>query len=499
MNVLKLYENDNVAIAIEAMTAGDTVELDGQRFTVLDEIPNAHKIALKDFAPGEAIIKYDNVIGYAACEIKRGQWVHTHNVKTGLDKERSYKYEFNPISIFPGKSDETFMGYERKDGSVGIRNHFALISTVFCANGPLKDIAKAAEEKYKPNDHFDGFISLNQEFGCSQTGKDLESLCRVVAGVVKNANFGGVLLVSLGCEMMIPTVLEDYLGEYDHDRIKYITLQAESDEVGQAMARIDSIMHHIDTDRRSAVNIGKLHVALNCGGSDGYSGITANTLLGTFCDTMVKKGATVNMTEVPEMLGAEHILMNRAADERTFEAVVRMIKNYEAYFARYGEKAADNPTQGNKAGGLSTLEDKSLGCIQKGGHCAVMEVLDYGERSTRNGFVLISGPGNDLAGVTGQIAAGAVLTLFTTGRGTPTGFAGPTFRLASNTALATRKPNWIDFDAGRLLKATTAEEKAQLNEELYQQVMDVVNGKTKTRNEKNGYYMMGGLKDGVVL
>lgn len=277
-----------------------------------------------------------------------------------------------------------------------------------------------------------------------------------------------------------------------------LSLQNCDDEFEAGMALIDEIMTAVKGDRRTPIAMNRLHIAMNCGGSDGYSGITANTLLGTLCDTLVKEGACMNMTEVPEMMGAEHILMNRAADESIFQDIVSMIHAYEDYCDFYGEKPAENPTQGNKAGGLTTLEEKSLGCIQKGGHCAVMEVLKYGERASKNGFILISGPGNDLSGVTGQIAAGAVLTIFTTGRGTPCGFAGPTFRLSSNTALAKKKAGWIDYDAGRLLGADSAEV-SQLNKELCDAVMATVNGDYRTRNEVNGYYQMGIMKDGVTL
>lgn len=446
MKAIKLYPQDTVALATADLKRGEAVVVDGQSIVLLDDIPNAHKIALKDFKEGEAIRKYDNIIGYASRPIRKGEWIHEHNEVTGLGKSKEYTYDFNPVSIFPGSSDDTFMGYDRGDAGAGIRNHLAIISTVFCANGPLKKLAKMAEEKYPAAENFDGVIAFDQQFGCSQTGQDLVTTCKIIAGIAKNANFGGVLLVSNGCEMAIPTVLDDYLGEYDRKRIRTLTLQNVEDEFEEGMRLIDEIM-----------------------------------------------------AEVPEMMGAEHILMNRAASQDIFQDIVDMMYAYDAYFARYGEKAADNPTQGNKAGGLTTLEEKSLGCIQKGGHCAVMEVLKYGDRATKNGFILISGPGNDLAGVSGQIAAGAVLTLFTTGRGTPCGFAGPTFRLASNTALATRKKNWIDYDAGRLLTAKTPEEVEALNQELYDTVMATVNGEYHTRTEENGYYIMGALKDGVTL
>lgn len=446
MKAIKLYPQDTVALATADLKRGEAVVVDGQSIVLLDDIPNAHKIALKDFKEGEAIRKYDNIIGYASRPIRKGEWIHEHNEVTGLGKSKEYTYDFNPVSIFPGSSDDTFMGYDRGDAGAGIRNHLAIISTVFCANGPLKKLAKMAEEKYPAAENFDGVIAFDQQFGCSQTGQDLVTTCKIITGIAKNANFGGVLLVSNGCEMAIPTVLDDYLGEYDRKRIRTLTLQKVEDEFEEGMRLIDEIM-----------------------------------------------------AEVPEMMGAEHILMNRAASQDIFQDIVDMMYAYDAYFARYGEKAADNPTQGNKAGGLTTLEEKSLGCIQKGGHCAVMEVLKYGDRATKNGFILISGPGNDLAGVSGQIAAGAVLTLFTTGRGTPCGFAGPTFRLASNTALATRKKNWIDYDAGRLLTAKTPEEVEALNQELYDAVMATVNGEYHTRTEENGYYIMGALKDGVTL
>ena len=441
MSTIKLYPQDTVALATADLKKGETVVVDGQSIVLLDDIPNAHKIALKDFETGEAIRKYDNIIGYASRPIQKGEWIHEHNEVTGLGKSKEYTYEFNPVSIFPGTTEETFMGYDRGKHGAGIRNHLAIISTVFCANGPLRKLSKMAEEKYPATENFDGIIAFDQQFGCSQTGQDLVTTCKIIAGIAKNANFGGVLLVSNGCEMAIPTVLEDYLGEYDKRRIRTLTLQTVEDEFEEGMKLIDEIMQEVQKDRRTPINLSRLHIALNCGGSDGYSGITANTLLGTLCDRMVQKGAIMNMTEVPEMMGAEHILMNRA----------------------------------------------------------VMEVLKYGDRATKNGFILISGPGNDLAGVSGQIAAGAVLTLFTTGRGTPCGFAGPTFRLSSNTALATRKKNWIDYDAGRLLTAKTPEEVEALNQELYDAVMATVNGQYHTRTEGNGYYIMGALKDGVTL
>lgn len=500
MKTIKLYDNDNVALAIEELHVGDEIIVDNKAILVKNDIPKAHKIALKDFNMGEPVIKYDNVIGNTTKEIKMGEWVHEHNLMTGLGKERTYEYNYDPLTtILPGSSDLKWKGYLRDDGKAGIRNYLAIVTTVFCANGPAEKIRGLIDKKYEAKENYDGTILLTQPYGCSQTGDDLDRTAKTLARIIKNPNFGGVLVVCNGCEMVNKDLILGYMGEYDKNRIKLITLQEVEDEFEVAMDHVDIIMKSIKNDKRQPLGYDKLHIAMNCGGSDGYSGITANTILGGLCEKMVKMGATMNMTEVPEMFGAEHLLMNQAINKKVYEDVVKMIEDYKAYFKKYNEKVSDNPTQGNKAGGLTTLEEKSLGCTQKGGHCAVVEVLNYGEEATKNGFVLVSGPGNDLAGVTGQIAAGATLTIFTTGRGTPAGFAGPLFRLSSNTELYERKPHWIDFDAGVLLKCKNEREKEELVENLYDRIMKTVNGEYKTCNEKNDYYQMAPLKDGVTL
>lgn len=499
MNYIKLYSKDNVVIATENLKKGTEIIVEGEKIKLLDDVPTAHKIAIKNFKKGEEIVKYENVIGIATQPIMRGQWVHMHNLATLAGREKEYTYNFNKEAIFPGTSDKTFMGYSRNDGSAGIRNYVAVISTVFCSNGTNRDICDVAKKKYPTNKYFDGFLSLTQEFGCSQSGDDLERQAKTIAGIIQNGNFGGVLLVSLGCEIMVPELIEKHLGDYDKSRIKTVVTQEVTDEVEVAISMIDEIMQQVSQDRRTPINVNRLHIAMNCGGSDGYSGITANKLVGDLCDILVAEGATMNMTEVPEMMGAEHILMNRCASESVFKDMVEMLDNYMEYFNRYHENPNANATQGNHAGGLTTIEDKSLGCIQKGGHCAVMEVLDYGERATKNGYVLISGPGNDLAGITAQVAAGAVMVIFTTGRGTPAGFCAPTFRLSSNTALAERKPQWIDYDAGRLLGTSTSEDVKELDDELYDMILATANGQYHTHSEINDYWMLGCLKDGITL
>ncbi len=501
MNCIKIHKDDMVAVALTPLEKDTSVEVDGITLLILEDIPNAHKIALQDIKAGDNVIKYGNSIGIATTDIKKGQWVHDHNLETCANSRKEYTYSYNSDrTVMPGATDETFMGYERKNGNVGIRNHMLIIPSVFCANGPLQRIAALAAERYKKSENFDGVLPLTHPYGCSQTGKDLELTGKIISGVISNANFGGVLVVSLGCEINDLAQLKKYMGSsYDPARVKFLILQDSDDEFADGLSLCDEIYEEMKKDKRVPVNLKKLHIAVNCGGSDGFSGITANKIVGSLTERLVSKGAAVNMTEVPEMFGAEHILMNRAVDEKVFQDTVSMIQNYEDYFRRYGEKVSDNPTQGNKAGGLSTIEEKSLGCIQKGGECAVTEVLKYGERVSKNGFVLVSGPGNDLVGVTGQIAAGAVLTIFTTGRGTPCGFAGPIFRLSSNTNLASKKPGWIDYDAGRILNVSNVEDQIKLEDELYNMVIETINGKYTTKNERNGYYQMGILRDGVTL
>jgi altronate hydrolase len=500
MEAIKIYENDNVAVALKNLFKSDEVMVGFKTIVLSEDIPNGHKFSLTNISKGSSVIKYDNIIGTATKYIPIGAWVHDHNIQTNANvvKEYTYQYDFNEV-IVPKITEETFMGYSRTQSTSGIRNHLAVIPTVFCANGPLQQIAKLAAEKFPKKDNFDGILPLTHPYGCSQTGKDLEITTKTLTGVIKNPNFGGVLIISLGCEINDLENLKKQLGEYDEKRIRFLVLQDVDDEMAEGLKICEEIYNEMKEDYRSSVTFDTLHVALNCGGSDGYSGITANKLLGKLAEKIVSKGATVSLTEVPEMFGAEHLLMNRAENLNIFNDIVDLINNYTEYFNRYGEKVSDNPTQGNKAGGLSTIEEKSLGCIQKGGRCQITEVLNYGERSSKNGLILVSGPGNDLVGVTGQIAAGAVLTIFTTGRGTPCGFAGPTFRLSSNSGLANKKSSWIDFNAGVMIDDNSEEAQLKIFNQLYENFSKTINGEYITKNEINGYYQMGILRDGVTL
>lgn len=494
MKAITVHADDSVAIALKPLQKGEAVSVAGKKVTLKNDIPFGHKFALKDTAQDETFVKYGEVIGKAKESIAAGEWVHVHNLKNVDLGAGGYTYAFNKKSVMPGKSDVTFMGYARKDGKAGIRNYIAIIPTVFCANGPVEKLGKMLSLKYPETEFFDGFQVLSHASGCSQSGDDLNMTSKVIANVSKNANFGGVLFVSLGCEVNDFKQMKPYIGEYDTERTRFMTLQDVDDEYEIGMRLVDELYAVASKDRRTPCNIDKLIIGYNCGGSDSFSGITANRLVGDLTDKLTKLGATTNLTEVPEMFGAEHILMNRAKDKTVFDKTVRMIKDFKDYFKKYGENPEDNATQGNVEGGISTLADKSLGCIQKGGRSLVVDVVPHGDRITEQGFNIVVGPGNDLAGITGQVAAGSVLILFTTGRGTPAGFIGPTFRLSTNNVLFTKKPGWNDFNAGRIL---TGEAPEALTEELYGMVMATCEGTYRTKNELHGFYQMGVFKDGV--
>lgn len=495
MKAITIHPDDLVAVALETLHKGETVTIGGETVLLADDIPFGHKFALRDIAPDERLIKYGEAFGQSREAIKKGTWVHVHNTKNVDWDGVGYTYNFDEKTLPLGHSDRTFMGYARASGEAGIRNYIAIIPTVFCCNGPVEKLGKMLELKYPQTEFFDGFQVLTHSSGCSQSGDDLAMTSRVLANVAKNANFGGVLFVSLGCEINDLKQMQPFIGEYDAERVKFLVLQDVQDEYEEGMKLCADLYRVVAQDRRTPLNISTLNIGYNCGGSDGFSGITANRLVGDVNDMLITLGATTNLTEVPEMFGAEHILMNRAKDRPTFDKVVGMIKEYKDYFKRHGESPEDNPTQGNIAGGLTTLADKSLGCIQKGGRSAVADVVRHGERIKEKGFNLVVGPGNDLFGVTGQIAAGSVLIIFTTGRGTPCGFVGPTFRLATNSALYNKKPGWNDFNAGRLVEG---EDPAVLATELFEQIMRTCEGAYRTKNEINGFYQLGIFKDGVI-
>lgn len=459
---LVIHENDNVYINLE----------------------EGHKYARRDIKKGENIIKYGFPIGHATEDIKKDEHVHSHNVKTNLSDISDYQYNFVDHGIKIGSTDKTFMGYVRKNGDVGIRNDIWVVNTVGCINKTAQIIAEKAGAKYFPH-----------PFGCSQLGGDMEVTQKVLAGLVKHPNAGGVLVLGLGCENNNLDVFKPCLGEFDSERIRFLNTQECEDEIEAALAIIDELKAIAAKDVRVPVPLSKLKIGLKCGGSDGYSGITANPLCGSLCNRMSEMGGTCILTEVPEMFGAEHLLMERCVSKEVFDKTVNMVNGYKKYFMAHNQPIYENPSPGNKKGGITTLEEKSLGCVQKGGLANVTDVLDYGDIVTKSGLSLMNGPGNDLVAVTNLSVSGVHIVLFTTGRGTPFGGPVPTVKISTNSALAERKKNWIDFNAGRLLEGVSME---QLTDELLDYVIEVAEGK-ECLSEKNGFFEISIFKDGVTL
>ena len=443
-------------------------------------IEDGHKYALCDIKADENIIKYGEPIGHAVCDIKKGEHVQSHNMKTNLSDKIEYSYTQYEDKTDYKKSDATFMGYKRKDGSVGIRNDIWIVNTVGCVNKTAEKIAKLTGAK-----------CFLHPFGCSQLGDDHKTTQLILKGLVNNPNAGGVLVLGLGCENNNIPEFKKVLGEYDEDRVKFLICQDVSNEVAEGVKIVSELQEKANKIKRQPVNISELKVGLKCGGSDGLSGITANPLVGRFCDKLAQVGGKCVLTEVPEMFGAEHLLMRRCKDEATFNKTVDLINNFKDYFTRHNQVIYENPSPGNKAGGITTLEEKSLGCVQKGGLATVVDVLSYGDTVTKNGLSLLNGPGNDIVAITNLMAAGVNMILFTTGRGTPVGTGVPTVKISTNKNLAEKKSNWIDFDASSLIER-------DLTEELFDFVIDIANGK-QAKNELNGYEEISIFKDGVVL
>lgn len=486
---IKINPNDNVVVAIDDIKAGEVI----CGVTVAEDIARGHKMAIAEIPEGENIIKYGYPIGHATETIAPGKWAHSHNVKTNLSSTLEYTYnpKLNPI---PVTRNETFMGYVRKNGEVGIRNEIWVVNTVGCVNGVSNAIVEAARAKY--GDKVDGIYNFVHPYGCSQLGEDHKNTQKLLAGMVNHPNAAGVLVLSLGCENNNVNEFKKVLGEYDEERVKFFICQEHGDEVAEAVDVIGELVEYASRFKQEEVPASKLVIGLKCGGSDGLSGITANPLIGRISDIMVANGGKTVLSEVPEMFGAETILMDRCENEDLFKQTVDLVNNFKEYFISHGEPVGENPSPGNKKGGITTLEDKSLGCTQKGGTSDVKGVLLYGEKAAAQGLSLLQGPGNDIVAISGMMASGCHLILFSTGRGTPVGSPVPTVKIATNTDLATRKPNWIDWNAGRLIEDKEMDSYA---EEFFKYILDVASDRVKTKNEINGYREIAIFKNGVTL
>ena len=470
MKTLTINPRDNVAVVLEGELAG-------------------HKIALCDIHDGEDIIKYGYSIGRAVGEIKKGEHVHVHNVKTNLSGAMSYTYK--PVHYkLPERSGRSFYGYVREDGSVGIRNEIWIVNTVGCVNKTSELLAREAMRLYGAE--CGGVYNFVHPFGCSQLGDDQRTTQAVLKGLVNNPNAAGVLVLGLGCENNNIPVFREVLGDVNTDRVKFISTQEHDDEIAAGLEAIGELVKYSKRFERQERPVSDLTVGLKCGGSDGFSGLTANPLIGKVSDRLIADGASTILTEVPEMFGAETILMDRAVNEEVFNKTVRLINDFKEYFERHGQTVYENPSPGNKKGGITTLEDKSLGCVQKAGSADVADVIEIGEHVKNRGLNLLTGPGNDIVAVTNLTASGANMILFSTGRGTPVGAPVPTVKISTNTGLYNRKPHWIDFNAGPAIDGE------DLTDSLYDYIISVANGEM-TNNERHGYREISIFKDGVVL
>ena len=492
---LQINKGDNVVVCLRPINAGEEIKIGNHAVQALRNTPAGHKILLCDTPKDKPIIKYGYPIGRAKENLKAGEWVNENNLQTNLSGTLKYEYHpaIKPLSI--EQEDKSFKGFMRKNGEVGIRNEIWIVPTVGCVNGIAERLARQLEQETQLKG-VDAIHAWHHNYGCSQLGDDHENTRKVLRDICLHPNAGAVLVLSLGCENNQPEDFMKMLGDYDRERIQLlVTQRVEGDEVEEGMKILRKLYKTAAQDKREEVPVSKLRIGLKCGGSDGFSGITANPLVGEFSDWLIAQGGTTILTEVPEMFGAETILMNRCQTADLFQKTVHLINNFKEYFLSHGEPVGENPSPGNKAGGISTLEDKALGCTQKCGHAPVSGVLEYAERLKTNGLNLLSAPGNDLVASTALAASGCQMVLFTTGRGTPFGTFVPTMKISTNSQLFKSKQNWIDFNAGKLVEGV---DMLTLRNDFIDKVIATANGE-KVKNEMNGYREIAIFKNGVTL
>ncbi len=493
---LKINESDNVAVALTELKAGEAPDPENPGLVLKEDIPMGHKFALKKMGAGEDVIKYGFPIGQLISSVEAGEHIHIHNLRTGLKDDLEYTY--HPAAETPSipsvtEEERFFNGFERKDGKAGVRNEIWIIPTVGCVNAIARKIEERAKEYIKGS--VENVVAFSHPYGCSQMGDDQENTREALAAMVRHPNAGGVLVLGLGCENSNINVLKDgYLKDINEETLRFLSCQDAEDEVEEGLRLVRELIEEASKVKRTKISVEKLTVGLKCGGSDGLSGITANPVVGRFSDILTGLGGSTILTEVPEMFGAETILMDRSVNETVFNKTVKLINDFKGYFRENGQTIYENPSPGNKQGGISTLEDKALGCTQKSGSSPVKDVLAYGEPLKEKGLNLLSAPGNDLVASTALVLSGAQIVLFTTGRGTPFASAVPTIKISSNGVLTEKKNNWIDFDAGRLLNSGTID---SLGQELYRKVLNTASGE-KVKSE-DGFRDFAIFKKGVTL
>ena len=492
---IHIHPADNVVVALRPLARGTAVELPdcGQTVTAAEDIPQGHKMAVAPIRAGENVVKYGFPIGHATADIAPGGWVHTHNLKTNLSGEVEYAYtpDLHPLAPV---TPESFMGFRRAGGRAAIRNELWIIPTVGCVNDVAKALVRENQDLVAGS--VEGLYAFPHPYGCSQTGADHAQTRKLLAALARHPNAGGVLVLSLGCENLTRDQFLAELGAYDPARVKFLTCQEVEDELAAGRELLKQLAEYAGQFAREPIPASELVVGMKCGGSDGLSGITANPVIGRFSDMLCARGGSTVLTEVPEMFGAEGFLMNRCASKEVFDKAVAMINGFKDYFLSHGEVVYENPSPGNKQGGITTLEDKSCGCVQKGGAAPIADVIGYGEAVKTRGLNLLSGPGNDLVSATALTAAGAHLILFSTGRGTPFGAPAPTLKLSTNSALAAKKSNWIDFNAGVVADGCKTIDAAA--QDLYRLVLATACGR-QTRAEAGGFREIAIFKGGVTL
>ena len=489
---IKINPSDNVAVALIPLQKNTVIKLDDTTLTLTEDIMQGHKFSLKNLKPGDSIIKYGTPIGHATAEIPAGSWIHTHNLKTGLGDLLTYTYNKN-VSDLPHKEPKFFQGYRRKDGRVGVRNEIWIIPTVGCVNNVVTAIERNSQ-KYI-TDQIDSICAFPHPYGCSQMGDDQNNTRQILADLINHPNAAGVLVLGLGCENSNIDELKKYIGDYDKDRVRFLVAQESEDEISDGVEIVKQLISYASAFKREPISASELVIGMKCGGSDGLSGITANPTVGAFSDKLIAMGGSTILTEVPEMFGAEVSLMNRCETEDLFHQTVTLVNDFKNYFKSHNQTIYENPSPGNKKGGISSLEDKSLGCTQKSGSAPVKGVLSYGERINEKGLNLLSAPGNDLVASTALAASGAHIVLFTTGRGTPFACPVPTVKISTNNQLAEKKHNWIDFNCGVIVNDTPLDE---LSDDLLDFVLDIASGK-KSKSEEAGFHDMAIFKQGVTL
>ncbi|MCL7748258.1 UxaA family hydrolase [Halalkalibacter alkaliphilus] len=495
-NYLLVNKADNVVVTLKNYEAGETLQFEDRNILLKVAVPTGHKVAVAPIKKGQDVRKYGFPIGHATETIEVGDWVHTHNTKTNLSGTLEYTYTPNKTSHSISQAEQrTFKGYVRANGEIGIRNEVWIINTVGCINKTAELLAKTADSQYR-GEGIDGVYHYPHLFGCSQLGDDLHNTQKILSNLVHHPNAAGILVLGLGCENNHIAEFKKVIGDFDENKVRFLSVQEADDELEEGLELLDEIVSYAKTFTREDVPVSKLKVGLKCGGSDGFSGITANPLVGSFSDKLIEHGGTSILTEVPEMFGAETLLMNRAKNEKVFSMIVDLVNDFKEYFIKHDQVVYENPSPGNKKGGITTLEEKSLGCVQKGGFSPVNDVLPYGGRVTEPGLNLVQGPGNDLVSVTALAASGAHIVIFTTGRGTPFGGPVPTVKMSTNSKLFEKKKNWIDFNAGELIYGKELDE---LTDQLFDYIIELASGDVRTNNEKNGFKEISIFKDGVIL